>query len=198
MKAQVLLRKVHFWGAAVIALPVLVTVVTGLLLLVKKEVAWIQPPTQTGHAPKVMAERTLAEMFGKAQSVPEANIQSWADLKRVDVKPRRGIVKFVAQNNWEVQIDTATGSVLQVAYRRSDLIEALHDGSFFAGWTKLGLWLPAGLGLLILWLTGVYLFALLQWKRWRQRRRRVTKVPPSMLEQRRVAGRSIEEKVIQT
>jgi hypothetical protein len=48
--------------------------------------------------------------------------------------------------------------VLQTAYRRSDLIESIHDGSFLAGdWTKLGLFLPAGVTLLLLWLSGVWM-----------------------------------------
>ena len=49
--------------------------------------------------------------------------------------------------------------MLQTAYRRSDLIESIHDGSFFAGdWTKLGLFLPSGIALLLLWLTGLWMF----------------------------------------
>lgn len=48
--------------------------------------------------------------------------------------------------------------MLQTAYRRSDLIETIHDGSVFAGdWTKLGLFLPAGLTLLLLWLSGMWM-----------------------------------------
>jgi hypothetical protein len=46
--------------------------------------------------------------------------------------------------------------VLQTAYRRSDSIESVHAGSFFAGhWTKLGLFLPAGIVLLLLSLSGL-------------------------------------------
>jgi hypothetical protein len=56
-------------------------------------------------------------------------------------------------------VDLGTGRVLQHAYRRSDLIESIHDGSFFGGnWTKLGLFLPAGLMLLFLWISGLFLF----------------------------------------
>ncbi|MFN6320910.1 MAG: PepSY domain-containing protein, partial [Bacteroidota bacterium] len=41
------------------------------------------------------------------------------------------IVKFVyIHDYWEVQLDGATGNVLQISQRRSDLIEDLHDGSF--------------------------------------------------------------------
>ncbi|HJS75063.1 MAG TPA: hypothetical protein VJ921_12305 [Vicinamibacteria bacterium] len=49
--------------------------------------------------------------------------------------------------------------MLQTAYRRSDLIESIHDGSFFAGnWTKLDLFLPTGMVLLLLWGTGLWMF----------------------------------------
>ncbi len=50
--------------------------------------------------------------------------------------------------------------MLQVAYRRSDLIESIHDGSFFHDRAKLWVFLPAGLILIGLWVTGVYLWLL--------------------------------------
>ena len=38
-------------------------------------------------------------------------------------------------------------------------LESIHDGSFFAGdWTKLGLFLPAGLTLLFLWVSGLWMW----------------------------------------
>ena len=85
--------------------------------------------------------------------------RSWDDVNRLDVRPGRGMVKVWLNNGWEVQVDLGTGRVLQTAYRRSDLIESIHDGSFFAGdWTKLGLFLPAGLVLLLLWLSGLWMW----------------------------------------
>jgi hypothetical protein len=68
-------------------------------------------------------------------------------------------VKVWLQSGWEVQVDLDTGRVLQTAYRRSDLIESIHDGSFFAGdWTKLGIFMPCGVALLLMWLTGLWMF----------------------------------------
>ena len=64
------------------------------------------------------------------------------------------------KNRWEVQIDTETKQVLQVAYRRSDLIEQLHDGSWFNEKVKLYIFLPSGIILFILWITGLYMFIL--------------------------------------
>ncbi len=160
MKLQVLLRKIHHWGSIIIAIPLIVMIGAGILLSLKKEIDWIQPPIQQGAVIDVPAV-TLVEMFEAAKSVPEAGISSWADLERVDIKPDKGVVKFISYSRWEVQIDTSTAEILQVAYRRSDLIESIHDGSFFAdNWTKLGLFLPAGIMLFILWMTGIYMFFL--------------------------------------
>ena len=89
------------------------------------------------------------------------------------------MVKVWLNSGWEVQVDLGTGRVLQTAYRRSDLIESIHDGSFFAGdWTKLGLFLPAGLVLLLLWISGLWMW----WvpfiaKRRRARRRSAATIP---------------------
>ncbi|SVB98753.1 uncharacterized protein METZ01_LOCUS251607, partial [marine metagenome] len=38
-------RKTHYWGAFVIILPISIVITTGILLQLKKEINWIQPPT---------------------------------------------------------------------------------------------------------------------------------------------------------
>ncbi len=84
---------------------------------------------------------------------------------------RRGIAKLLSRNRWEVQIDLHSGAVLQHAYRRSDLIESLHDGSWFHESAKYWIFLPAGLITLGLWLTGIYLFVLPYTVTWRRHRK---------------------------
>lgn len=159
LKPQILLRKIHHWGSIVIALPLLLMIGAGILLMLKKEVTWIQPETVRGEQVGV-PPLSLDELFAVVKTIPEASSWQWADLERVDFKPGKGVVKFVGANNYEIQIDTHTGDVLQVAYRRSDIIESLHDGSFFSDGTKLYLFLPAGIILFVLWGTGLYLFFL--------------------------------------
>ena len=93
------------------------------------------------------------------------------------------MVKVWLNSGWEAQVDLGTGRVLQTAYRRSDLIESIHDGSFFAGdWTKLGLFLPAGLTMLLLWVSGMWMV----WvpfiaKRRRREKRRLSRVASVLL-----------------
>ena len=174
MKASRLNRIVHRWGSILIALPALCVLLTGIVLQLKKQSYWIQPGTQTGAERVPML--SFAEILDIAKSAPEAKIQSWDDIDRLDVRPGKGILKVRAKNRWEVQMDTATGDILQVAFRRSDLIESLHDGSFFHEGVKLGIFLPTALVLVVLWGTGVYLFFLPQLAK---RKKRLTNNKPS-------------------
>lgn len=168
MTLNLLTRRVHYWLSAAVALPLALVVGTGLLLQVKKQVPWVQPVEQrgAGKAPTAGFDQLLAACRG----VPEAGVSDWADVVRLDVRPGRGLVKVQCKSGFEVQLDAGTAAVLQVAYRRSDLIESLHDGSFFGDPAKLAVFLPSGVGLLVLWLTGVYLFFLPRVVRWRKRR----------------------------
>lgn len=159
LKPQILFRKIHHWGSICVALPLLLMIGAGILLMLKKESDWIQPATIAGSETGVPS-LTVEELFVAAKAVPESGFTSWQNLERVDFKPGKGVAKFVGANNWEVQVDTHTGEILQVAFRRSDIIESLHDGSFFSDATKLYLFLPAGILLFILWATGLYLFFL--------------------------------------
>jgi len=173
MKLQVLLRKIHHWGSIVIAIPLLVMIGAGILLQVKKQVDWIQPPTLKGSQLEGSPKATLQDMFEAAKSVHEAGIENWENLERVDFKPDKGIIKFISKSRWEVQVDTTTAEVLQVKYRRSDLIESIHDGSFFAGdATKLYLFLPASIALFVLWLTGLYMFFLPYFKKAQKKKKK--------------------------
>jgi uncharacterized iron-regulated membrane protein len=158
MKFPLLNRKVHYWLSAAAALPLLVIICSGLLLQLKKQVDWVQPPEQRGNGKVPVV--TFAQILTICRAVPEAGVKEWSDVSRVDVRPDRGMLKVTTRNSHEIQIDTTTGAVLQVAVRRSDLIESIHDGSWFHDAVKYAVFLPAGVSLLVLWATGLYLFAL--------------------------------------
>ncbi len=164
-------RKIHYWATAFVAIPVLVIIGSGLLLQMKKHWQWVQPEEQrgTGTAPSIDLEAILASV----RSVPNLGVTSWDDVNRIDLRPSRGMAKVWLRSGWEVQVDLGTGRVLQTAYRRSDLIESIHDGSFFGGeWTKLGLFLPTAIVLLAMWITGIWMFVI---PLLAKRRRRMTR-----------------------
>lgn len=151
-------RKLHRWGAVAVAAPFLVVIATGVLLQLKKQLDFVQPPEQRGTVGAPLVD--MPTILSSARSVPEAGISSWDDIDRLDVRPGKGIIKVVSQSKWELQLDGTTGAVLQSAYRRSDLFESLHDGSWFHPQAKLWVFLPSGILVFCLWVTGIYLFLL--------------------------------------
>ncbi len=170
MKFNFLNRKIHYWASIAVAIPILIVIVSGILLQTKKQFTFIQPIEQRGAGKTPMI--SLPQVLEISKTVAVAEIKTWDDINRLDVRPSRGMLKVWAKNNWEIQIDAETGAILQTAYRRSDIIESIHDGSFFHEIIKNWIFLPAGIVLLLLWLTGIYLFALPLWVK---RRRKIAK-----------------------
>ncbi len=146
-------RSIHLWLSLVIFIPVIIVIASGLLLQVKKEFDWIQPPTQ--KAQNSRPTLSFDNVLNAVRQVPQANLNDWDDIDRLDVRPAKGIIKVRGKNHWEVQLNAQTGDVLQVAYRRTDTIEAIHDGSWFFDGAKLWLFLPAAILLFVLWVTGI-------------------------------------------
>jgi uncharacterized iron-regulated membrane protein len=156
-------RTVHKWGSIITALPLLIVIVSGILLLVRKEFAYLQPETQKGieKVPVISFEQILKQ----TKSITKAQVSSWQDIDRLDVRPNKGIVKIRTNSQWEIQLDSKTAEILQVAYRRSDFIESLHDGTFFHDKANLWLMLPSALVLLTLLITGLIMFFYPYYKR---------------------------------
>ena len=157
MKPTLLNRRVHYWLTLVVAIPLLATVTTGVMLQLKKHWAWIQPSEKkgSGDSPTIGLEKMLETI----RTDPQFENLGWADVKRVDIRPSKGLAKWTLKEDWEVQIDIQSGEILQIAIRRSDWIESIHDGSFFYGdISKLGVFLPAGVGLMGMLLTGILMF----------------------------------------
>ena len=153
-------RQVHYWLSLAVFLPAGVMFVAGGFLMLNMEIYWIQPGPERGVVEAQLPEATWDQMIAAARQHPKAGINEWADIDRIDLRVGRGIAKLRANSGWEVQVDTKTAEVLKVAYRRSDTIEAIHDGSFFSDEVKLYLFLPTGILLVVMWGTGIYLFLL--------------------------------------
>lgn len=164
-------RKVHYWGSIISVIPLLIIVVTGFFLIFKKESDWVQPPTIRGHGkyPTISFERVLEEV----KKVKEVEVEGWKDIDRLDVRPKKGVIKIRAKNRWELQIDHQTGEVLHLAYRRSDIIEDIHTGNFFNKIVSLGIFFPSSVILLILIITGMYLFITITIKKGETKKRKL-------------------------
>lgn len=144
-----------------IAFFVLISATTGILLALKKDVPLLQPPTLKGESSSMLDWKPLEELAqrgidGLVKAYPE---QVGNKIDRLDVRPSKGVVKVLFEKGWwEVQVDGTTGAVLSVAKRHSDWIEALHDGSIVSDLFKLISMHYLGLGLLVMLVTGLWLW----------------------------------------
>ncbi|EAQ29338.1 hypothetical protein NAP1_01160 [Erythrobacter sp. NAP1] len=174
MNPKRLFRQVHYWLSLAVFVPAAIMFGAGGFLMLKKEIEWIQPGTARGVAEAQLPQASFDQMLAAARQHPEAGIEEWSDIDRIDLRVDRGMAKLRAKSGWEVQVDSKTAEVLKVAYRRSDLIETIHDGSFFADWVKLYIFLPTGILLIIMWGTGGYLFLLPRMVKARKKREKRT------------------------
>ena len=149
-------RKLHNTLAWLVAVPALLIFLTGILLQMRQEIPWIQPASQKGSTPGI-PQISLTAAFDQAKAVPNAQITTWADLQSIDIKPARGTIHFRGTNGFEVQVDGATGEILSAAPRRTSLLIELHQGSFFHPLVMKWIFLPAGIGIFLLWLTGAFM-----------------------------------------
>ncbi len=91
------------------------------------------PATSKGTSTNLAVWKPIATLHTIADSVLLERFDNTlaTDLNRIDIRKDKGMVKFVyAKHYWEVQLDGATGNVLQVNLRKSDFIEDIHDASY--------------------------------------------------------------------
>lgn len=167
-KTTRLYRKIHRYIGSVLFIFFFLISVTGLLLGWKKHSGGlILPKTENGVSSNLKEWLSYDSLNALAiQTLRDSLPDKSSTIDRIDARPEKGIVKFVFRDHYtEIQLDATTGKVLSVNQRTSDIIEQIHDGSIldFAfstgnGQVKLGYTTVTGLSLLLLTITGFFLW----------------------------------------
>jgi uncharacterized iron-regulated membrane protein len=153
-------RSLHRWFGVLAALALLLIAGTGFLLATKKTTDWIRPLERKG---------TPVESLASVVSVNEAAEAAFAlglpmlkdvkDIDRIDYRPKSNVFKVVSKTGYkEVQVDGATGRVLNVAQRNDQFIEQLHDFSWFHDYANMYGLPVVALALLFLAGSGIGIF----------------------------------------
>ncbi len=150
------IRHLHGWLAPVVALPLLVVIVTGLVMLLRHQLIFLQPHSCQRGSPGFSLN--LEQIVTISRGYYPALVSSVTDIEEIRISPRKGITKVRLPGYLELQIDSHSGAVLAAGKRWSSLILALHEGSFFSPWVVYGVYLPTGLILLFLLLSGVIIY----------------------------------------
>lgn len=127
------MRKIHRTMGAILFAFFLVVSLTGLLLGWKKHSGGlILPKSHVGVSTDPADWLPIDVLHVKAMKIAREQISPdlSLDLERIDIRPDKGMLKFVfLEGFWGIQLDTTTGELLHIERRRSDFIENIHDGS---------------------------------------------------------------------
>ena len=162
-------RKVHRTTGAFLFVFFFIIAATGFLLGIKKHSGgMILPEAKKGSSTELSDFLPLDSLQNNANRFITNFLKDSksSEIDRIDVRPEKGMVKFTFKSNfYEVQLDGATGSLLQIDVRRSDVIEKIHDGSivdyylgFESGVFKLIYTIIMSLALMLFTITGFWLW----------------------------------------
>lgn len=126
----------HFrWIHQKLAIPtfvfLFVIAATGFLLGIKKQTGLLAP-TQEGVSKDLSNWLPIDSLSKIAVAVlyDSVDAQLSPALDRIDIRPQKGIVKYVFADHYlGLQLDGTTGKLLHIEKRNSDLIKNIHDGS---------------------------------------------------------------------
>lgn len=126
-------RKIHRQTGALLFVFFFIISITGLLLGWKKHSGGqILPKSHQGTSTDLKVWLPIDSLHKNACKILHDSVSSnlSLELERIDIRKDKGMVKFVFIDHfWAIQIDGATGKLLHIEKRRSDIIENLHDGS---------------------------------------------------------------------
>lgn len=149
-------RKYHRIISVIIALPFTVTLLTGIVLQLRQQFDVIQPKPVKMERIEGQAILSLEEML-KASGQPE-------QVEQIVWRPKKFHLSMRMQDGRELQVHPQTGEVLKSAYRMTNILIDLHQGSFFTTWAQYGIFFPSALGVLFLTLSGLMIYP------WRKKR----------------------------
>ncbi len=170
-------RQTHKWIGISLSLFLALLAITGFLLATKKKFAWMQPPPAEGakiaNASEIISvEQAVQAAYARGHK----ELQSLDDVNRVDYRPGDNIFKVISNEGYiEVQVDGRTGKVLSDSFRNYQLIEDIHDLSFFADLAHTWLLPAVAIGLATLAITGITIFVTPVYRRWQFKKTGVVK-----------------------
>jgi hypothetical protein len=126
-------RRIHRLTASFLSVALIIVAVSGILLGWKKNSnGYLHPDSHQGTTTDFARWLPLDSLRAIAiMTLRERGREGLSEeIDRIDIRPDYGMVKFVFAHHYHgVQLDGATGAVLQVEHRRSDVVEDIHDMS---------------------------------------------------------------------
>jgi uncharacterized iron-regulated membrane protein len=166
------LRSAHKIAGLVGSLFLVLIAMTGFVLALKAKSESIRPSTRRGtevSSPAEIVHPSVAYEAAFAVGLPE--LRSPDDVDRFELHAGRNVYKVLSNDGYhEVQVDAGTGKVLAVGRRNDQMMEDIHDMSFFHPALRETLLPVVGAILFLLGVSGVVMYFVPVVRRARHRR----------------------------
>lgn len=149
-----IIRTSHKWIAILLAIPVIIVIITGVILQLRKPVDFIQPNIHYGVA-RYQPIASLEAILESVKAEPKMKVSGWQDIQIYDLRPKAGVIKVRTYAEMEAQVDAKTAEVLNVQQRYNDILTLMHEGSTWG--MRRNVFLIAGVLMLILTVVGCFL-----------------------------------------
>lgn len=149
-------RSWHRKIAILFLVPLMVISISGFFLSLRGFSPWIQPPQIKASAGWPLV--SIEDLWIKAQQIKAAELTDLGQLKSIEIKVNSGTVNFRSQNGYEIQFNAKNGEILSSAQRWTPLLVEIHEGNFLSPLLKNIFFLPAGVILTFLSISGLSMF----------------------------------------
>jgi uncharacterized iron-regulated membrane protein len=130
-------------------IPLGIILVSGIVLQLRNQFEWIQPSlieTKADQSP-LLAPQALIQKLNLNEK----------EIEQIIYKPSKNNASVRLKSGEEIQLNAQTGDVLKRAIRRTNLLIDIHQGSILGPFGQYGIYLLTGLGMIILYMTGLNL-----------------------------------------
>lgn len=139
-------RKIHLYLALIFSIPLIIIIGSGIVLITKSFFPGIQAP---------IIEAT------KIENTPLAQISDFnqkPNVEQIIYRPNKNNIVVRYKNDLEEQYHAQTKELLHSSIRHTNWIIRLHQGSYFSEFIKTYVFIPTGIALLLLWITGITIY----------------------------------------
>ncbi|MCO4781754.1 MAG: PepSY domain-containing protein [Candidatus Cloacimonetes bacterium] len=149
------MRKLHRVIGLLVTIPMIITICTGLMLIMRSYFPWVQPKTIKQEIPKTWLSLEATTKLLVAN--PKTQVKDWSDISYFKITPSKGVIQVRTKQGLQVQMNGETGKILEIAPRRTSLIVKIHEGSYWSPKVRDFIVMPSAFGLLLLALSGLLL-----------------------------------------
>lgn len=146
-----MLRKYHRIISLIIALPLFLVVSTGITLIPRGKVDFIQP------RPVKMEKISDKSLLSIAEIISASQVKE-TEIDQIIYRPQKFHLALRLKNGEEIQMHPQTGEILKKQMRYTNILIELHQGSFFGEVGQYGVMLITGLGLMFLLISGLLIY----------------------------------------